>query len=137
MADPPASSFHIGIHSTPAARACRKVPHSTRLFFAGQRRQFGRTIWKKDPEQKKDHKSVPQNIQYEEQKVFGDEVVRILPGNPFEESLEKSLHQISAGVRQIGDRLIDSGKSQSDREKREENSTKNGIPDELGTHVDS
>ena len=25
--------------------------------------------------------------------LFGDEVVRILPGNPFEESLEESLHQ--------------------------------------------
>ena len=86
------------------------------LFFAGQGRQFGRTIWNKDPEQKKNHESVTQNIQHEEQKQFGDEVVNILPRNPFEESLEESLHQVSASIRQIGNGPVDSGKSQHDRE---------------------
>ena len=95
------------------------------LFFAGQGRQFGRTIREKDPEQKKNHEGVTQNIQHEEQKQLGDEVVRILPRNPFEESLEKNLHEVSASIRQIGNRPGDSSKSQHDREKREENSAKN------------
>jgi hypothetical protein len=105
------------------------------LFLAGQRRQVGRAIWEKDPEQKKDHKSVAQNIQHVEQKVFGDEVVGILPGNPFEESLEENLHEVSTGIRQIRNRPIDSGESQNDREKRDTNSAEDGIADELATHV--
>jgi hypothetical protein len=105
------------------------------LFFVGQGRQFTRTVRKEDPQQEKNNESVTQNIQREEQKVFGDEVVRILPGNPFEEPLEENLHEVSASICQIGDRPVDSDKSQGDREKREEDSTKNGIPNELATHV--
>ena len=105
------------------------------LFFAGQRRQFGRTIWKKYPEQKKDHESVAQNIQQEEENHFRDEVVRISPRNPFEESLEESLHQVSASIRQVRDRPVDTDRSQHDGEEGDENSAKNGIPDQLSTHV--
>ena len=82
-------------------------------------------IWKKDPEQKKNHESIAQNIQRKEQKVFGDEIVRILPWDPFEESLEENLHQVSARIGQIGNRPINSSKSQHDREKRKDNSAKN------------
>jgi hypothetical protein len=46
----------------------------------------------KTPEQKKNNESVTQNIQDEKQKQFRDEVVRILPRNPFEESLKESLY---------------------------------------------
>jgi hypothetical protein len=104
------------------------------LFFAGQGRQFAFTIRKKDSEQKKNHESVTQNIQHKKQKQFRDEVVRILPRNPFEESLKESLHQVRSGIRQIGNRPVDSGGSQRDREKRDENSAKNGIPDEFAAH---
>jgi len=105
------------------------------LFFAGQGRQIGRTIWKKYPEQKKDHESVAQNIQQEEENHFRDEVVRISPRNPFEESLEESLHQVSASIRQVRDRPVDTDRSQHDGEEGDENSAKNGIPDQLSTHV--
>ena len=82
-----------------------------------------------DPEKRsgaeeKSRKRSPKH-QPKEQKVFGDEIVRILPWDPFEESLEESLHQVSASISQIGNRPVDSGKSQHDREKREENSAKN------------
>jgi hypothetical protein len=90
---------------------------------------------KKDPEQKKNHEGVTQNIQHEKQKQFRDEVVRILPRNPFEESLKESVHQVRSGIRQIGNRPVDSGGSQRDREKRDGNSAKNGIPDEFAAHV--
>ena len=105
------------------------------LFFAAQGRQFGRTIWKKYPEQKKNHESITRNIQHEEQQKFGDEVVRVLPRNPFEEPLEEHLHQVYAGIRQIGNRPADPGSSQHEPEKREENAAENGMPDELATHV--
>jgi hypothetical protein len=101
------------------------------LFFAGQGWQFARTIWEKNSEQKKNHEGVTQNIQHEKQKQFRDEVVRILPRNPFEESLKESLHQVRSGICQIGNRPVDSGGSQRDREKRDDNSAKNGIPDEF------
>jgi hypothetical protein len=105
------------------------------LFLAGQGRKFRRSIRKKDPEQKKNHETVTQNIQYEEQEIFGDEIVRIPPWDPFEESLEENLHQVSTSIGQIGNRPVHSRKSQRDREKCEEDSAKNGIPNEFAAHV--
>ncbi len=59
----------------------------------------------------------------------------IFPGNPFEESQKESLHEVSAGVGQIGNGPVNSGGSQHDGKKGYEDSAENGIRSECAAHV--
>jgi hypothetical protein len=105
-----------------------------RSFVVAEGGQFTRAIRIEDAEKKENHEGVAQYVRNEKQKKLGEEVIRVLPWDGLEESEKENSHQVGAGIGQVGNWPVKAGGLQQNREKRDENSAKNRIPDKFAAH---